>query len=78
MTEVTVSTRTVRVRTREDYGTPRVYPDCATGRLFARLTGKRTFSPQDLNAIRELGYTITMAAEAPRLPDGYGHVEQAV
>jgi hypothetical protein len=69
-----MAARTVQVEVRHDW-VDRVYPACPAARLFARLTGKRTFSSGDLQAIRELGYTITMAPGKPSLPDGYGEFE---
>ena len=64
--------RTMQVQVRSVYGEDKVYPADTTARVFASLTGKKTFSARDLANIRELGYEITISAGSIRLPDGFG------
>jgi hypothetical protein len=67
--------RRVLVKVVESYGAGRVYPEDDTARLFTALTGRKTFTPLDLDTIRKLGYEITLRMASPRLPDGYGHAD---
>ena len=64
----------VHVEVRDVYGNQLVYPASDTARIFTGLTGKKTFTPGDLDHIRRLGYTITLAT-ATSLPAGYGPAE---
>jgi hypothetical protein len=69
---VSAPARTVQVKVKDTYGQYRVYPASPDAFRFAKIAGTKTFAPQDLAAIRELGYEITIAAESPRLPGGFG------
>ena len=40
------------------YGNILIYPMCQDSKLFAKLLNKKTFSNNDINTIKELGYTI--------------------
>jgi hypothetical protein len=66
----------VLVEVRDVYGTPKVYPADDTARTFTALTRTKTFRPEDLDAIRTLGYTILVDSDV-RLPDGYGPASPA-
>ena len=50
----------ITVEIRQVYGQDTVYPADDTARAFTKLTGRKTFTPRDLAAIRELGYAVTV------------------
>ena len=47
----------ILVEIKNNYGVKCVYPVNETGKLFAELSGKKTFSQNDIKIIKELGYT---------------------
>lgn len=51
---------TITVAIKNVYGTDMIYPVCDNGKLFTRLTGKKTLSQSDIATIKHLGYTITV------------------
>lgn len=67
----------VKVENRGGYKPARVWPDNTDAHRFTWLTRRNHFSPEDLEHIRALGFTITMRGEHPELPDGFGPVEPA-
>ena len=48
----------IYVEERDNFGSKRIYPICPKGRLFAKLAGTTTFTPQAIDLIKKLGYTI--------------------
>lgn len=42
------------------YGNETIYPACETAKKFAALTGKKTFSMNDINLIKTLGYSVVV------------------
>lgn len=48
----------IQVSVKNVYGNEMIYPQCETAKKFLKLTGKKTFSTQDLNTIRLLGYAV--------------------
>jgi hypothetical protein len=60
----------VHVEVRNVYGTEKVYPANEWARVFAALTGTKTFTELHLSAIRDLGYRILLTSQAA-MPDGY-------
>ena len=50
---------TVEVEVRQVYGNRTIYPVNETAQIFATLTGKKTFSNQDIALIRDLGFFVT-------------------
>lgn len=42
------------------YGNETIYPACETAKKFATLTGKKTFSMNDINLIKTLGYSVVV------------------
>lgn len=42
------------------YGRQNIYPVCQTALHLARLTGKKTFSHNDIDTIKALGYSINV------------------
>ena len=51
-------TATVSIKTH--YGTQYIYPVCQTAVHLAALTGKKTFSHNDIKTIKALGYSINV------------------
>ena len=51
--EITVTVKSV-------FGTDTVYPADETAQLFTKLTGRKTFTPNDMRTIRQLGYTVNV------------------
>ena len=52
------------VKIKNVYGVPRVYPVCDKAQLFARISGKKTLLPVDIELIKKLGYNLTTESEA--------------
>lgn len=50
--------RIVEVAIKSVYGNELIYPVGSTAKLFADMTGKKTLSRQNLEAIRLLGFTV--------------------
>lgn len=53
----------ITVRIKQVYGRDTIYPVCETAQVFAKLTGKKTFSPWDISQIKTLGYTVNVEAQ---------------
>ena len=53
----------VYINIKEVYGNTLIYPVNDTASLLLRLTGKKTFSPHDLNTLKLLGYEIKEASK---------------
>lgn len=53
----------VRVIVRSAYGVERIYPVCDNAAIFTRLTGQKTLSHENIKAIRELGFTVTVVPQ---------------
>ena len=51
----------ILVTIRSVYGNTMVYPTCGKAQLLARLTGKKTFSPADIDTIKALGYRVRVS-----------------
>jgi hypothetical protein len=51
------------VRVTKNYGQRAVYPVCETSQKLAALIGRKTFTDRDLAGIKDLGYSISVAAE---------------
>ena len=56
-------TNTITVQTKEVYGHAKIYPVCDTALKLARLAGTKTLTPQAIQIIKSLGYSIY---EVPR------------
>jgi len=52
------------VKIKNVYGVERVYPVCDKAQLFARISGKKTLLPVDIELIKKLGYNLTTESEA--------------
>ena len=65
-----MAVREINVEVKAVYGTPLIYPVCNDAHRFAALTGKRTFSPKDIENIRGLGYIVK--AIVPEYPSILG------
>ena len=48
----------VNVKRREVYGVEKFYPIGCNAFIFAKLAGTKTLTPQAIEAIKELGYTV--------------------
>lgn len=46
------------VDVRNVYGNEMIYPFCETALILIKLTGKRTFSRDDITNIKALGYSV--------------------
>lgn len=56
MNTVTQTDNTIKIFQTNNYGTEAIYPACDVSRKLLELTGRKTFSRQDLKTIRDLGY----------------------
>ena len=52
------------VKIKNVYGVDRIYPVCDKAQLFARISGKKTLLPVDIELIKKLGYNLTTESEA--------------
>ena len=50
----------ILVKIKNVYGNEMVYPVCDTALTLASLTGKKTFSTQDIALIKTLGYQVNV------------------
>ena len=57
--EVTSGEYEIKVCTREVYGNLLIYPVCPKAIAFAKISGKKTLTPEVLAEIKALGYAIT-------------------
>jgi hypothetical protein len=53
----------ITVKITKNYGQRAVYPVCDVAQKLAALIGRKTFTDRDLAGIKDLGYTISVAAE---------------
>ena len=44
------------------YGNELIYPVCDKAKRFARLSGRKTLSPRDIEIIEELGFSVRVQA----------------
>jgi hypothetical protein len=52
--------RTVTVRIKNVYGVEKVYPACPQAKLFTDISGTATLRPNDIKAIKMLGYGVVV------------------
>ena len=55
------SNKELLVKVKSIYGIEKVYPDCEMGQLLAQLTGKKTFTNDNLGLLKKLGYTFKVS-----------------
>lgn len=53
-------TNEIKIEVRNVYGVVKYYPMCERAKLFAGVAGTVTLTPQVLEKIRSLGFTITL------------------
>ena len=53
----------ITVRITKNFGQRAVYPVCDVALKLAALIGRKTFTDRDLASIKDLGYSISVAAE---------------
>lgn len=51
--------REIFITLRRVYGMPVIYPACPDSRIFARIAGTKTITPQNLQLIKNLGFDIS-------------------
>lgn len=54
----------ITVKVKDVYGTRQVYPVSKEAQLLAQIAGTKTLQPNVIEAIKKLGYTINVEAEA--------------
>jgi hypothetical protein len=54
---------TIYIKVKNIYGNMNAYPDCETGKLFAQLTGKKTFSTTDMQTMQKLGFEVRFSKQ---------------
>ena len=54
----------IKVRIESQYGNKRVFPVCEKAILFASIAGMSTLIPSVLEAIKKLGYIVTVVPES--------------
>lgn len=54
------------VQLKHNYGNQAIYPVCAKAMTFAVMLGQRTLTPNDIEHIRSLGYTIAVDPQQPK------------
>lgn len=53
-----MTTPTITVEVKHNYGTPTAYPLCATAKTFAAIAKTKTLTAADLHRIKSLGFEI--------------------
>ena len=53
----------ITVKIKSVYGKELIYPVCDTARLLSYLTGKKTFTSEHIETIKNLGYKVTVQPE---------------
>ena len=53
----------VQVRITNNYGSRAVYPVCDTGHKLVRLLNTKTFTPDALRQLKDLGYDFVVRSE---------------
>lgn len=48
----------IQVTKKNQYGVERVFPVDDNAETFSKFTGRKTFSPEDLETIRKLGFEV--------------------
>jgi hypothetical protein len=51
-------TQTIKVEVKQVYGVERIYPACEVAKKLNSLMPSKTFSRQDIDVIKSLGYNI--------------------
>lgn len=55
----------IKVKIERQYGHNRVFPVCAKAKLFAAISGQKTFTEKNLSNIKELGYKVSVVSSQP-------------
>ena len=55
--------QTIKVEVKQVYGMERIYPVCEVAKKLNRLMTSKTFSRDDIQTIKSLGYTIQTIKE---------------
>lgn len=50
----------ITIKSKDVYGRTLYYPACEKAQLFAQLIGKKTLTPETIEIVEELGYTINI------------------
>jgi len=58
---------TITIRGKQVYGILKIYPVCDKAKIFAALTGKKTFDDDDITRIKSLGYRVLVEANPTEL-----------
>lgn len=53
----------IYVKKKNVYGNELVYPDCYTSKLLSNLMPTKTFSPDDIRILKQLGYQLKTKEE---------------
>ena len=53
----------IYVKKKNVYGNELVYPDCDTSTLLSQLLPTKTFAPDDIRILKQLGYKLKTKAE---------------
>jgi hypothetical protein len=53
----------IYVKKKNVYGNELVYPDCETSILLSNLMPTKTFSPDDIRTLKQLGYKLKTKSE---------------
>lgn len=53
------------VTVKDVYGVRKIYPACDRAQAFARIAGTKTLTNEAVEAIKELGYTVSVRQSAP-------------
>lgn len=57
---------TIQVEIKSVYGNEKIYPVCIKAKAFARLVRQTTLTNRDIEAIKELGFTVEVVTAKPR------------
>ena len=68
----------IKVEIKTVYGKQLIYPRCKNASAFARLTGKKTFSLDNVDEIKKLGFRVEVSASSNWLSDAAVHCHECM
>lgn len=60
--------KNLKVKVKDNYGVPAVYPDCDTSKMLCELAGTKTLTGNMLMILKRNGFTLTAGAWVPGMP----------
>jgi len=55
----------IEIEVKSNYGNKAIYPVNETGKLFLKLTNRKTFTDNDIKVLQKLGYVVFQVTNNP-------------